>query len=83
MDTSRVDGVKAPPHDGTPSTHRLLLGPVVVVLQNPNNSLGRLTDAFPPEADEGFRRVLGAYGVLRRLVEVAAARLQGGLLGWW
>ena len=22
MDTSRVDGVKAPPHDGTPRSHR-------------------------------------------------------------
>ena len=83
MDTSRVDGVKAPPHDGTPRSHRLLLGPVVVVLEDPYYGLGRLGDAFSPEADERFRGVLGAYGVFRRLVEVTTPSLQRRFLRWW
>ena len=51
MDTSRIEEVKTPQHDGTPGSHGLLLGPVVVVLENTNNGFGGFTDAFSSQTN--------------------------------
>ena len=65
MEMSRVDGVKAPPHDGTPRSHaQLVLARVEVFDELRQQSLVELFIGFLPISEEGRR-----YGVPHRVCE--------------